>query len=531
MRDTLYKNWKINLVHIESVKKSKILEGIIMKKKNLATAMAAAMTLGAVAPVVANAAAVVVPAVNLDARLASGYTSPTVRSRVDIYNTNGTQIRTDDTLKTAFKDAKIIAEKQDKENSYADKFVVATKAQLADINIAKANIETARTEIEAARTAGATVTKKETLATFDGAAFVESKEEVTVTVKGAEPKLYVFNGVDGKVEIPEVAIDLEAIFTGLNAKLATDVIASSTTAEGVTTPAKWEIDEEVKKDVDGKITDATKSNYADINRIKYTIEKNIAKFDVQKDETGTNNENLKVTLLKKGTNKVAVELTFKNFAKEDKNLVMNIPANTDFTGHWAEAEITEAMLQGLVDATGTYRPNNNVTRAEFAKIACTVFNIPVVEGQEEPFSDVKSADWFHKYVAALYNTKVDGQSVVQGSGDELFNPNTEITREESAVIIAKLVSGTAKDTKVQVGLDANKKPIMVDVDVLTAFKDDKEIATWADQAVDYLNTKEYVAGKVIAQGSEGKFMPKSKISRAETLVMMNRAEQAKKAMN
>ena len=108
-----------------------------------------------------------------------------------------------------------------------DKFVVATKAPLADINIAKANIETAKAEIAAAQTAGATVTTKETLATFDGVAFTESKEEVTVTVKDAQPKLYVFNGVDGKVEIPEVAVDLEAIFTGLNDKLTTDVTPSS----------------------------------------------------------------------------------------------------------------------------------------------------------------------------------------------------------------------------------------------------------------------------------------------------------------
>ena len=207
---------------------------------------------------------------------------------------------------------------------------------------------------------------------------------------------------------------------------------------------------------------------------------------------------------------------------------MNIPANTDFTGHWAEAEIIEAMLQGSVDATGTYRPNNNVTRAEFAKIACTVFGISTTEGQEEPFSDVKSTDWFHKYVAALYNEKTaDGQSIVQGSGDELFNPNTAITREESAVIIAKLVSKTTHEDKAIVGTDANNKPIKVDVDSLTAFKDDKEIATWADESVNYLNTTEYATGKVISQGSEGKFMPKSNISRAETLVMIDRANQAK----
>ena len=107
-----------NLVHIESVKKSKILEGIIMKKKNLATAMAAAMTLGTVAPVVANAETPAAP-VQLDARLASGYTVDTTVKKEQTYTIlMEHKYRTDDTLKTAFKDVKIIAEKQDKENSY-----------------------------------------------------------------------------------------------------------------------------------------------------------------------------------------------------------------------------------------------------------------------------------------------------------------------------------------------------------------------------------------------------------------------------
>ena len=53
------------------------------------------------------------------------------------------------------------------------------------------------------------------------------------------------------------------------------------TVGGVITPATWIIDEAVVK-VNGEITNQTKLNYADINRIKYTIEKNIAKFDVQK---------------------------------------------------------------------------------------------------------------------------------------------------------------------------------------------------------------------------------------------------------
>ena len=201
-----------------------------------------------------------------------------------------------------------------------------------------------------------------------------------------------------------------------------------------------------------------------------------------------------------------------------------IATNGDFVGHWAQNQIVDAMIAGQVDVADNYRPQDSITRAEFAKIACTVFGIEVAEGQDEPFHDVNNSDWHHKYVAALYNTKVGGQSVVQGDGEN-FRPNDKITRQEVAVIVSKLVSGEAKETKIDVN------GTKVDKVVKTNFKDDEAIAAWADQSVKYLNeTAKYTNAKgeqkAIVEGNNGLFNPTQAITRAEALVMVQRAGSA-----
>ena len=105
--------------------------------------------------------------------------------------------------------------------------------------------------------------------------------------------------------------------------------------------------------------------------------------------------------------------------------------------------------------------------------------------------------------------------------------NNQITRQEVAVIVAKLQSKEIKDTMVQVGTDSKGKPIMGHVDVATKFKDDSSIATWADESVAYLNTVKYATlegkDKFVVEGDNGYFNPTQSITRAEALVMVQRA--------
>ena len=458
-------------------------------KKSIAMAMAAVSTLGAVAPAFADnvESRILVGNESVDVRLASGYTLKTVEgktvvAREKIYNYNGApNDRSKHTLKNEFKDCKILIEKLGTTPN-KDVFVLGEKVtDTVSVSQETAKLNALNSEIATYVANGYTKEEKEIKGSITGNTYVPGNKVVTLK-KGQDTKKVTFTNID------------------------------------------------VLKD------DASLTEVEQANELKYKIESNIAKFDIVKDETGAANKDLKVTLYKKGAKKVPAnivkEIVFENVAKVDNKLLVNIPQSNDFNNHWAKTQIVDAMLNGQVDASGSFRPQEGITRAEFAKVACTVFGITTNDTNTEPFNDVSKADWFYKYVAALYQkqaTTANGnetQSVIQGDGEN-FRPNDKITRQEVAVIVAKLQSKEIKDTMVQVGTDSKGKPIMGHVDVATKFKDDSSIATWADESVAYLNTVKYATvegkDKFVVEGDNGYFNPTQSITRAEALVMVQRA--------
>ena len=61
--------------------------------------------------------------------------------------------------------------------------------------------------------------------------------------------------------------------------------------------------------------------------------------------------------------------------KEAAKKVVKVSGQNDFVGHWAEEKIVEGMLNKVVDNSTKFRPDEDITRAEFAKIACAAYGI------------------------------------------------------------------------------------------------------------------------------------------------------------
>lgn len=516
-------------------------------KKNLAKAMAAAMTVGAVVPMATqavNAAEPTLVRTVSDVRLATtGYKVNTTGSSVKVYtrteafNTNGTDQIGDDTLKSSLgKDARIIATYKGTAANLSDhRYVIASKANVADYNAAKYQLDTAKAEIAELKAKGYTITQK-TVAkqSFDGTTFTESEVQVIASKSGVEYK-FRFIGVDD-VKYDETVGDLRNLFNGI------DGVSSNALTLTFNT------------------NDTDEDKYLTLNEVKYIIEKNKAKFDVDTEEFGASNENLLVTVNAAGIpgdDGKVFELTLNNFRNVDKDLVVSMPLTSDFSSHWAKAEIEEAMLKGWVDASSTFRPNAGVTRAEFAKMMCTMLGIEhdedAIDDKIEPFSDVNSNQWYYEYVVALYNYIGDASiakkgAVIGGYEDGTFKPNKAITREEAAKMIAAVyeiktgdnlfvaytsadgkngftsdyitTSATAGDGKIDITKTVNGQTL--DRDIKTKFTDDKDIAAWADEAVAVLSQSSL---SIIGGNPDGKFAPKSNITRAETLAMLKRAQQ------
>lgn len=126
------------------------------------------------------------------------------------------------------------------------------------------------------------------------------------------------------------------------------------------------------------------------------------------------------------------------------NATVGIPITfTDVpSDFWAMGAIDSlANLQifaGFPD--GTFRPNDDITRAEFAKVAVLAAGLSLIEPATPSFNDVPKEHWAYKYIETA---KAAG--IVQGYGDGTYRPNNKITRAEIARIIY-VAAGFAADT-------------------------------------------------------------------------------------
>ena len=168
---------------------------------------------------------------------------------------------------------------------------------------------------------------------------------------------------------------------------------------------------------------------------------------------------------------------------------------------WYYKNVQLISAKGITDGypDGTFRPNNNVTRAEFAKMVVETFQFDTAGQAVSKFEDVKESDWFYPYVATLYNL-----GIINGRSETKFAPNEPVTREEMAKMISLALSKAGK-----VSLSAIPT---------ISFKDDSSISAWA---------KKYVAVVVengIMEGrGNSKFAPKANATRAEVATVVVRA--------
>ena len=126
-------------------------------------------------------------------------------------------------------------------------------------------------------------------------------------------------------------------------------------------------------------------------------------------------------------------------SKQETDIVEELPMDifTDIEEvQWAKEAIVTLAEQGIINGydNGLFKPNNNVTRAEFVKIIVTAFNISS-DNNEVSFSDVDDDSWYAPYVKTAYST-----GIVNGYSADVFGVNDNITRQDMAVIIVRTLN-------------------------------------------------------------------------------------------
>lgn len=156
---------------------------------------------------------------------------------------------------------------------------------------------------------------------------------------------------------------------------------------------------------------------------------------------------------------------------------------------WYYAAIEEAAERGLFGGSGgKFLPNNNITRAEFAKAVTNLLQADLSSYTGSPFQDVPAGKW---YTAPISYVKALG--IMSGSGGS-FRPNAPITREEMCVVLYNL---------------AKKQGIATSGSQYPRFTDHSQISSWAQEAV--YACKEL--GLVQGMGG-GNFSPKGNTQRS-----------------
>ncbi|MCT4621785.1 MAG: S-layer homology domain-containing protein [Marinisporobacter sp.] len=158
-----------------------------------------------------------------------------------------------------------------------------------------------------------------------------------------------------------------------------------------------------------------------------------------------------------------------------------------------EAMAKEQIINGRKD--GIFDPAANITRAEFATLVAKMMDYPT-ENTNVAFTDVAKDDWYYDFVGVAYKNRL-----INGRSETVFDPNGNITRQEMAVIVAKVLEQSGYEK--------------ASLEHLNIFKDTENIAKWAKNGVS-LCVKE----KIISGMGDGSFAPKQNANRAQAATML-----------
>jgi uncharacterized lipoprotein YddW (UPF0748 family) len=157
---------------------------------------------------------------------------------------------------------------------------------------------------------------------------------------------------------------------------------------------------------------------------------------------------------------------------------------SDIQNHWARLFITALAQRGIVSGlpNGTYRPDNSLTRAEFATIVANAFGTVSQKRQYVPFVDVPSSYWAASAIKTAYE-----KAFISGFPDNTFRSANRITRVE---VLVSLVAGLEIATKVKPDLLSTLPQIYQDAAQIPGYgKNHVAIATSAGLVVSFPNVK------------------------------------------
>ncbi len=180
-------------------------------------------------------------------------------------------------------------------------------------------------------------------------------------------------------------------------------------------------------------------------------------------------------------------------------LIQNSASFTDSKGQWYDTVVTEMVSRKIINGVGenVFAGDLSITRAEFAAIIVRALGLPT--NCTSTFADVTTSAWYNGAVGTAFE-----HGIVSGVGDNRFDPNANITREEAMVMVTRAAKLCGMDTTGSGAMG------------LTSFEDATKISSWAYDSAAF-NVK-----SALIKGDNGKISPNAAITRAETATVVLR---------
>lgn len=160
-------------------------------------------------------------------------------------------------------------------------------------------------------------------------------------------------------------------------------------------------------------------------------------------------------------------------------------------GYWGYDAIYTLVENGIIKGyeDSTFRPEGEITRAEFTKIIVSYYESTgaIASNEGESFKDVSAHMWYYDPIS-----KASALGIVTGS-DSSFRPGEKISRQDAALILFRAL-----------------KALGVSVQGEMEFADAEAISDYAKDAVSALAGSGYISGM-----GNASFAPLSNLTRAQ----------------
>ncbi|MBP3820159.1 S-layer homology domain-containing protein [bacterium] len=174
-------------------------------------------------------------------------------------------------------------------------------------------------------------------------------------------------------------------------------------------------------------------------------------------------------------------------------------------GYWAACGIDKLAINDVVVGypDGMFKPNRNISRAEFATMLVKGFNMNAHGATTTQFSDVAQSNWANAAIAKAVN-----EDLLRGYPNHTFKPNSNVTRVEALTSIAK-------------GMNCNIDSAKAD-QILSQYADGNKVPGWARIPV----AKSLESGALKDSPNPNMIMPNKDATRAEIASMLQTARVA-----